>query len=344
MRQTIGETRRISLNEKKKLFRFHRNPKLLATYASNINWPRSVCCLTGEDNSIIVCEQDRCRLVLFTSQLMLRSTCGGQRGNGQYEFDSPWNVASLTIVSNSSSWILVADTNNRRVQCFSIGYQDRFIYKQTLKTKEKPFFIATNNEHIAVSCENGVIETFLSEDRRQLARIELNKSTFMQKKKLSNAFPICLDKETSSLFLGNTISSVSTIYQLTITGEFIRTIEFVHYPFLRINSMIFDNYDQQIIISDSFNSVIYSIDPDLDEDNIQILLKRSDKVNCPQDLSVGSEGHLILVECSVNTEHALKIFRHHPCQCHSRRKASSLKTSETKSVRSMIFSYSINET
>lgn len=333
-----------SLKQKLSIHLIHsrRNPKLLASYASNINWPRSVCCLTGEDNSIIVCEQDRCRLVLFTSQLILRSTCGSKRGNGQYEFDSPWNVASL--LNSSSPYILVADTNNRRVQCFSIGYQDRFIYKQTFQTKEKPYFIATSNEHFAVSCENGVIDTFVSKDRRPIARIELNKTSLIRNKKSSNALPICLDRETSSLFLGNTISSISTIYQLTITGGFIRTIEFFQYPFLRINSMIFDNYDQQIVISDSFNSVIYSIDPDLDEDNIQILLKRSDKINCPQDLSVGSEGHLIVVECSVNTEHALKIFRHHPCECHSRRKTSSLKTSETTSVRSMIFSYSINGT
>ena len=111
------------------------------------------------------------------------------------------------------------------------------------------------------------------------------------------------------------------------------------FPFLRISSLVYDNYDQQLVIVDAFNSVIFSVDPDLDEDNIQVLLKRSDKVNCPQGLCIGSEGHLIVVECSVTTEHALKIFRYHPCECHSRRKASSVKTSETTSVRSMTFSY-----
>ena len=118
-----------------------RRPKLIATYASNINWPRSVCCLSETDGSFIVCEEDQCRLLLFSSQLMLRSSCGGIRGNGSYEFDSPWSVASL--FDNSSSDILVADTNNRRIQIFIIEYNGQFLYKKTLMTKEKPFFIVS---------------------------------------------------------------------------------------------------------------------------------------------------------------------------------------------------------
>jgi hypothetical protein len=88
------------------------------------------------------------------------------------------------------------------------------------------------------------------------------------------------------------------------------------------------------VIVDSLNSVIYCVDHDLDEDNVDILLKRSANVNCPQGLCVGSEGHLIVVGCSVTMQHALKIFRHHPCSCHSR-----VETGEATSVRSMIFSY-----
>ena len=140
-----------------------------------------MCCLSENDGSLIVCEQDRCRLLLFTSQLILRSTCGGKRGNGSYEFDSPWSVASfIDRSSSSSSNVLVADTNNRRVQYFSIGHDDRLILRHTLLTKAKPYFIATNNQHIAISCENGLILSFLAKQRIHLANIDLNRTPFIQ--------------------------------------------------------------------------------------------------------------------------------------------------------------------
>jgi hypothetical protein len=148
-----------------------------------------------------------------------------------------------------------------------------------------------------------------------------------------------MDPENSFLFVSNSVSSVNIILQLTITGEYLRSIKLDQHPFLRISSLTFDTHSQQLVIVDSFNSVIYAVDHDLDEDNVEILLKRSDNVNCPQGLCVGSEGHLIVVECSVTTQHALKIFRHHPCSCHSRVTTASVKTSETTSVRSMTSPY-----
>lgn len=157
-----------------------RNPKLLASYVSNINWPRSVCCLFENDSSLVVCEQDRCRLLLFTSQLMLRSKCGEKRGNGLYEFDSPWHVASIS--NKSSSNILVADTNNQRVQYFSIGYNDKFIHKSTFLTKEKPYFIGTSNQHFVISCEKGLIMTYLINEEKQVGNIDLNKTIFRKSK------------------------------------------------------------------------------------------------------------------------------------------------------------------
>lgn len=148
-----------------------------------------------------------------------------------------------------------------------------------------------------------------------------------------------MDTENSFLFISNSVLSESIIHQLTITGEYLRSIKPDHYPFLRISSLIFDNYDQQLIIVDSFNSVIYSVEHDLDEDNVELLLKRSDNLSNPQALCVSNEGHLVVVECSVTTQHTLKIFRYHPCSCHTRIPTSSVKTSETTSVRSMIFPY-----
>jgi len=148
-----------------------------------------------------------------------------------------------------------------------------------------------------------------------------------------------MDSESSFIFVSDSASSASSIHELTTSGEYLRSIKLDHYPFLRISSLIFDTYDQQLIIADSFNSVIYSLDPDLDEDNVEILLKHSDNLNYPQALCIGNEGHLIVVECSVLTQHALKIFRYHPCVCHSRIVSSSVKTSQSTSVRPMIFQY-----
>jgi hypothetical protein len=150
-------------------------------YVSNINWPRSVCCLSENDGSLIVCEQDRCRLIVFTSKLILRSICGGRRGNGLYEFDSPWSVS--TLLDNSSSNILVADTNNQRIQFFTIEYNGRFLHKYTLVTKEKPYFIATSKQHFAVSCEKSFIKTFLTKEKTQVANINLNKILSIQSNK-----------------------------------------------------------------------------------------------------------------------------------------------------------------
>lgn len=160
----------------------YRNPKLIATYSMNTDWPRSVCSLAGNDGSVVVCEQARCCLLLFTSQLMLRSTCGGKRGSGLYEFDSPWNVASFT--DGSSSKLLVADTNNRRVQCFSIGSNGEFLYKNTFTTQEKPYFVSTSNHHFAVSCEKAIILTFLIKKKLHVATIDLNRTSIIQSKTL----------------------------------------------------------------------------------------------------------------------------------------------------------------
>jgi hypothetical protein len=148
-----------------------------------------------------------------------------------------------------------------------------------------------------------------------------------------------MDPITSLLFVSNPILSMSLIHQLTITGEYLRSIKLDQYPFLHISNLTFDTRNRQLVIADSINSIIYSVEHDLYEDNVEILLKRSDNINYPQSLCIGNEGHLIVVECSVLTQHALKIFRYHPCSCHSRVITASLKTSETTSVRSNIFHY-----
>jgi hypothetical protein len=276
---------------------------------------------------------------------MLRSTCGEKRGSGPYEFDSPWSVAVLP--NNSSLNVLVADTNNQRIQFFTIGYNGQFLYEYTLVTKEKPYHIATSKQHFAISCEKGFINTFLTKERSQVANINLNKIISTQSnttlssisKLIQSAFCLCMDSENSFLFVSNPIALKSVIYQLTITGEYLRCIKLDHQPFLHISSLTFDSRNGQLVIADSINSIIYSVEHDLDKDNVEILLKPSDNVNYPQALCIGTEGHLIVVECSVLTQHALKIFQYHSCVCHSRMITSSVKTSETTSVRSMIFQY-----
>ena len=150
-------------------------------------------------------------------------------------------------------------------------------------------------------------------------------------------FCLCMDAESGFLFVSNPIGLTSTIHQLTITGEYLRSIKLNRQPFLHISSLMFDRQNRQLIIADSLNSIIYSVEYDIDENNVEILLKRSDNLNYPQAVCIGNEGHLIVAECSVLTQHALKIFRYHPCVCHSRSTTSSVKTSETTSVRSMVY-------
>ena len=164
--------RRFSRFEKDNLRNCYRTGKMLATYPSKIHWPRSVCCLADDDGSLIVCEEDQCRLILFTPRLMLRSTYGGKRGNHSDQFDSPWSVA--TTFDNSKSNILVADSNNRRIQFFTIGYSGQFRYQHTVTLNEKPYFLATSKQHFAVSCEKGLIYTFRSKGKLPVATIDLN--------------------------------------------------------------------------------------------------------------------------------------------------------------------------
>ena len=162
----------IILTKKRQIGFFDRNGKLIATYPSKIHWPRSVCCLKDNDGSLIVCEEEQCRLIHFSSRLMLLSTYGGTRGNGLDQFDSPWSVA--TGFDKFKSNVLVADSNNRRVQFLTIGFQGQFRYQYSVSIKEKPFFIATSREHFAVSCEKSLIYTFRMEGRIPIATIDLN--------------------------------------------------------------------------------------------------------------------------------------------------------------------------
>jgi len=133
------------------IFVYNRNPKLLATYSSNIN------------------------------QLIFLSTCGETRGKGPYEFDSPWSVAALLDRSSSSN-VLVTDTDNPRLQYFCIGNNHRYLLKHNLITKEKPYFVTTNNQHFAVSCEKSLILSFLAKERIQVVNIDLNRASFIQSK------------------------------------------------------------------------------------------------------------------------------------------------------------------
>jgi hypothetical protein len=91
-----------------------------------------------------------------------------------------------------------------------------------------------------------------------------------------------MDSENSFLFVSNpSIALKSVIYQLTITGEYLRCIKLDHQPFLHISSLTFDSRNGQLVIADSINSIIYSVEHDLDKDNVEILLKPSDNVNYP---------------------------------------------------------------
>lgn len=79
-----------------------------------------------------------------------------------------------------SSSILVADTNNRRIQFFTIDYNGNFVYKYNIMTKEKPYFVGTSKRHFAVSCEKSFIVTYSANERIELSNINLKKITIIK--------------------------------------------------------------------------------------------------------------------------------------------------------------------
>ena len=134
------------------------------------------------------------------------------------------------------------------------------------------------------------------------------------------AFVLCMHPHTSCLFLSDPVGSTSQIHQLTIHGESLRSIHLARCPFLRVSSMAFDPFVDRLIIADSLNSIVYSLRSEFDDDDdddVQILFQRSDHLHCPQALCLTDEGQLAVVESSLSTEHALKIFRLHCRSSHS---------------------------
>ena len=160
------------------------------------------------------------------------------------------------------------------------------------------------------------------------------------------AFVLCMHPQTSCLFLSDSVGTTSQIHQLTIHGESLRSIKLSPCPFLRVSSMAFDPFVDRLIIADSLNSIVYSLRSEFDDndDDVQILFERSDHLYCPQALCLTDEGQLAVVESSLSTEHALKIFRLH---CRSSRSVNStlatFKTSEQRSVRSIIARYELDK-
>ena len=230
-----------------------------------------------------------------------------------------------------SSTILVADKNNRRIQSSLISSQGQFLHQFTLPFKDKPYFLAISERHFAVPCENGFIFTYTNEERMQLAHINLNE-LFSMKGSIKMPFCICMDRKTSSLFISDPIRSISRIDQLTITGEYRRSIELKNVPFLRI-SLIFDHFHRRLILADSINSIIYPIEIRFDQENVQILYQSFDNLHFPQGLTLTNQCHLTVVECSLTGEHALKIFHYRSSLCHS----PTFKTSSSTSIQSTTF-------
>jgi hypothetical protein len=141
----------------------------------------------------------------------------------------------------------------------------------------------------------------------------------------------------SCLFVSNVTLSIGLIHQLTITGDYIRSIEFNRYPFIRASSLTYDVASQHILIVDSSNSIICSLDDRSDGEQMQILVEHADQLHYPQDMCLTNEGHMAVVECSVTGKHALNLYRYRSCACHTRTTTVSMKTSENTSNRSMSF-------
>lgn len=300
--------------------------------------PRSICCLTWTDGSYVLCETSRNRLLLFTSRLILRSICGGISGNGDYEFNCPSNVAPQ-FISSASSNIIVADTNNRRIQFFLIQSNGEFRYQSTLLLKEKPIYLSSTLTHFAISCSNGSIVTYSNYQNEMIAMIDLKNISSLDEEKIRMAFLIAMNENQTDLYLSNPLGKRTQIHQMTIDGKYLRKIVLHNFPFFHLTSFIFDSNNEQFIAADSINSIIYSIDRKSGRDNVQVHLEPTDSLHCPQSLSLTKEGHLIVLEYSLTSEHYLKIFRYHSCLCHSylSKSSSTIKSSLSTSFRTLAF-------
>lgn len=207
--------------------------------------------------------------------------------------------------------------------------------------------LATSPHWLAVTCEKGFLETFFIPAREGILHIDLNQlfsvrskatnerstETIVRLERRSIAYCVCMSADDHSIFVSNPLATSSLIHQVSIDGKYVRTIKPVDYPFVRITSLTFDQRLRHFVIVDSINSLIYSLRLDASSDNVQILLKPSDHLNHPQGLCLTNEGHLVVVECSVLTQHAIKLFRYVACACHTRLATPSIKTSEVTSVR-----------
>ncbi|CAF1121733.1 unnamed protein product [Didymodactylos carnosus] len=299
-----------------------KNDKLLSTnyislHGQQLKWPRSICTLA--DGDLIVCEQEQCRILLFSKHLLLLSHFGSH-GRGLYEFDHPWGVASL-----SNSDILIADTNNKRLQCFYLGFNSRFIHKYTLLFDEKPYFVSTDiKNRFVVSCDNGLLQCF-TKKRSLISKIDLLKC--FQMKSVTQPFSVCMDNSVG-LFVG--CNQTKCIYHMTfqcgILQKFIIS-DITGSNFIGVSQFIYNR--NQLILLDTLNSLIYTltVNPAAAEyDSIgveeplsnKIILKKSDNLNFPQSICLSPEGHLIVTECSINTRHSIKIYRFYDCKCHTR--------------------------
>lgn len=129
----------------------------------------------------MVCLEEKCLLILFTSQLVIRSTCGGQRGSRLNEFDSPWSVVSL--IDRTMPNLIVADSNNRRLQHFSISRNGKFMFRNSFPTKKKPFFLSSSRLYFAGSCEDATIVVFSVYEEKEKNEIDLNKIRILKSKK-----------------------------------------------------------------------------------------------------------------------------------------------------------------
>ena len=291
--------------------------------------------------------------------------CQGDKGKEAGNFCYPRGLAI-----NQEGDIIVADTDNHRIQIFN----QSCLLKLTIGSKGKadgkfnqPSAVAVfESQDIAVAdWKNKRVQVFYPSGKFKYGF-----------KTINEPFSIACDKD-FNVIIGTTKRTVEiytrqgSLSHNWQTGELMRppSMVWVHSsPAGRKEVILSDAADQMVKFFSYKGQLLYKFRPTAgidsvachigavtvtDEDQILIpdtlnhtvnlysergllldqVLTPLDECGSMQACRVGPEGHIVALEFTANGPHCLKLFRFHECECHRTRPGSSRKKSETSSSR-----------
>ncbi|KAK6171263.1 hypothetical protein SNE40_019489 [Patella caerulea] len=278
----------------------------------DFHFPRDV--ITTDDGDIIVADTNNHRIQIL-NQFGVFKTKIGKKGTGNGEFNQPTGIDQLP-----NGGLVVADSKNRRIQIFSVNGK----FKTSFTTKHEPYSVGTDSfKNIVVATSNGTVEIY---DRD----LKLVKEFIIPGKKSKRCFPKMCTNSNDEIFI--TDPQEGCIKCVSYNGK-------LKYQFkpktvgdglvVKPSDICFDQMGQ-LVVSDSLNHIVnvYSITGEF----IRQVLTPPDEVGAIFALTVGPEGHLVVAEFALASDHCVKIFRYKKCECHLSRPSSSKRRTPTPFV------------